>query len=336
MADRRSPAGVFADIVSRITALERRISPLPTRLGARGMEVTDLDEALEYGTYWARVSAANNPVGNIALVEVFPYGPEDPGYHRIMQEARFPTITSSNQIKTWRRVLDVANGTWTPWVEVSQAIIDAVPNPAWGDVTGKPSSFPSTWSDVSGKPSTFPSTWGDVSGKPSTFPPSAHTQPWGDVTSKPSTFTPSAHTHAASDIASGTFAAARLPASTESAIGGIEIATQAEVNAGTDNTRAVTPSKLRNSANIPWAMAAGITTTPSSGYQTVTFPSGRFSQPPVVTATNGAPSVVTISRVVNVTTTSFQVGTWTVAGTQINGRDVMWTAVQMSSGSGPG
>lgn len=42
-----------------------------------------------------------------------------------------------------------------------------------------------------------------------------------------------------------------------------ELATQAEVNAGTDNTRIVTPSTLRNRDYAPYAMAAG--TTPANG-----------------------------------------------------------------------
>lgn len=49
------------------------------------------------------------------------------------------------------------------------------------------------------------------------------------------------HTHAAGDVTSGTFLPARLPAATETAIGAVEIATVAEVAAGTDNARAVTP-----------------------------------------------------------------------------------------------
>ena len=51
---------------------------------------------------------------------------------------------------------------------------------------------------------------------------------------------PLTHTHAAGDVTSGTFAPARLPAATEAAIVAIEIATIAEVAAGTDNVRAVT------------------------------------------------------------------------------------------------
>lgn len=50
------------------------------------------------------------------------------------------------------------------------------------------------------------------------------------------------HTHAAADVTSGTFVPARLPSSTETAIGAVELATSAEVIAGTDTTRAVTPA----------------------------------------------------------------------------------------------
>ena len=90
--------------------------------------------------------------------------------------------------------------------------------PAWSDVSGKPSAFPTAWSNVSDKPSTFtPSahnhddlyraaswvpTWSEVSGKPTTFTPAVHNHndlyrsiswapSWDDVSNKPSTFAPS-------------------------------------------------------------------------------------------------------------------------------------------------
>lgn len=50
------------------------------------------------------------------------------------------------------------------------------------------------------------------------------------------------HAHATGDITSGTFLPARLPAATATAIGAVELATSAEVIAGTDTTRAVTPA----------------------------------------------------------------------------------------------
>lgn len=38
--------------------------------------------------------------------------------------------------------------------------------------------------------------WGDVTGKPSTFPPAAHEHAWGEVTGKPATFPPAIGTTA--------------------------------------------------------------------------------------------------------------------------------------------
>mgnify|MGYP003647133971 FL=1 len=60
--------------------------------------------------------------------------------------------------------------------------------------------------------------------------------------------TPTAHNQAASTINSGTLAAARLPAASTSAVGGMETATAAEVNTGTDAGRAVSPDSLAGSA----------------------------------------------------------------------------------------
>ena len=62
------------------------------------------------------------------------------------------------------------------------------------------------------------------------------------------TRTPSAHNQAASTINSGTLDAARLPAASTSAVGGMETATAAEVNTGTDAGRAVSPDSLAGSA----------------------------------------------------------------------------------------
>ena len=78
-----------------------------------------------------------------------------------------------------------------------------------------------------------PVAWGDVTGKPSTFAPIVGTtattakagnyQPaWGDVTGKPTTFAPATHTHAAGDINSGTLADARIPALAIAKITGLQ------------------------------------------------------------------------------------------------------------------
>src|SRR5690606_1861603 len=43
-------------------------------------------------------------------------------------------------------------------------------------------------SDIGAAPASHTHAWGDITGKPSTFPPSSHTHAWGDITGKPSTF----------------------------------------------------------------------------------------------------------------------------------------------------
>lgn len=46
---------------------------------------------------------------------------------------------------------------------------------AWGDITGKPSSFP---------PSTHSHSWGQITGKPTTFPPSGHSHVWANISDR--------------------------------------------------------------------------------------------------------------------------------------------------------
>lgn len=48
----------------------------------------------------------------------------------------------------------------------SRPIVESSLHVAWANVTGKPSTFPSTWNSVASKPSTFPSTWATVTGRP--------------------------------------------------------------------------------------------------------------------------------------------------------------------------
>jgi hypothetical protein len=55
---------------------------------------------------------------------------------------------------------------------------------------------------------------------------------------------------AAADIASGTFDPARLPQATETAIGAGEIASAAETVAGADDTRFITPLKLKGATDL--------------------------------------------------------------------------------------
>ncbi|WP_114589433.1 DUF859 family phage minor structural protein [Microbacterium arborescens] len=96
---------------------------------------------------------------------------------------------------------------------------------------------------------------------------------------------------------------------------------------GTDARRVL---DIADIAKLPVAIDAGSTSTPSTGYATVQFAAGRFTQPPIVTAGGGQQGNVGIARVINVTKDSFQVGIWTLGGAQVAGSGVHWQAVQMA------
>ena len=92
----------------------------------------------------------------------------------------------------------------------------------------------------------------------------------------------------------------------------------------------------RGQAGVPFAQAAGTVAPGSSGYTTVTLPAGRFTQAPRVVPGNGTQGVVGVARVINVTASSFQIGVWSLAGSQIAASGVDWVAVQMTSGDASG
>lgn len=131
-----------------------------------------------------------------------------------------------------------------------------------------------------------------------------------------------------------------LPSASETTEGVVERATQAEVSAGTDTTRYVSPKTLRDRSYAPFAEAAGTVAnqTVAAGGNvtvTVTFPAGRFTQVPVV-----VPGILGSTRdvgvsVTNITTSSCQIvfgSNSTVSRTY----GATWHAKQMTSGSGAG
>ena len=118
-------------------------------------------------------------------------------------------------------------------------------------------------------------------------------------------------------------------------------ASQAEVDAGTDPNKTVTPATLRNSKNIPWAMAAGVANLPAiaagqTGSTTVTLPSGRFSQAPLITMTprTSVPHQRASGDFAR-SATSFSIIQHNGAGSA-GFAGVNWIAVQMSSGNSSG
>lgn len=89
---------------------------------------------------------------------------------------------------------------------------------------------------------------------------------------------------------------------------------------------------------IPFAMAAGLVASVSGSFVTVTFPSGRFSVPPIVTAQmhSGAGGAIGQSvMVTNVTKTGFITRIARESGVLV-AAGVFWNATQMASGAAAG
>lgn len=90
-------------------------------------------------------------------------------------------------------------------------------------------------------------------------------------------------------------------------------------------------------APAPYAIAAGVVATTASGVATVTFPAGRFSQPPVVTlAAYGHVNVLAEPRMTAPpTTTGFSIHVFTMGGGQVP-TTVAWHAIQMTASASAG
>lgn len=129
---------------------------------------------------------------------------------------------------------------------------------------------------------------------------------------------------------------AATPSASTTVPGLARYATQAEVNTPVSSTLAVSPVTLREVPYRAFAEAAGIVSTPASGYLTVTFPVGRFSVAPVVTASGGSQPLVSVARIIDVTSTEFKIGIWSLGGAQVAGTGVHWHAVQMTSSTAGG
>lgn len=108
--------------------------------------------------------------------------------------------------------------------EIDRAVVKTLP---WDAVTGKPATFP---------PASHSHSWDEITGKPKKFAPEAHDHAWGDITGKPATFPPASHKHSATDITSGVLSKSRLPSASTSGPGIVQLATAAEVEAGTSTT----------------------------------------------------------------------------------------------------
>lgn len=82
------------------------------------------------------------------------------------------------------------SGAWVYDLPPERSVI-RIPNGSWYERVG------SDWGALDFNPSIA---WGDVTGKPTTFPPSPHSTAWADLTGVPATFAPVPHTHPQSDV----------------------------------------------------------------------------------------------------------------------------------------
>lgn len=90
---------------------------------------------------------------------------------------------------------------------------------------------------------------------------------------------------------------------------------------------------------LPFAFAAGQAVTPAGGSIAVTFPSGRFSQPPIVTlavVSGSMPGSVAQAYHSVPTATGMTIYTHSTAAVAGGALTVQWIAVQMTSSSGAG
>ena len=129
----------------------------------------------------------------------------------------------------------------------------------------------------------------------------------------------------------------QLPNASDSVEGLVRFATQGEADGAVEEEAALTPKTLRNAAGLPFAMAAGKLYVTSGPSGTPTFPSGRFTVPPVVIVLANTPDggVVSVPYVTGITKNGFVVSMYGLAGAR-NGGWIHWLAVQMASGSAEG
>lgn len=85
--------------------------------------------------------------------------------------------------------------------------------------------------------------------------------------------------------------------------------------------------RIVGGADGAFASAEGFAYIPSSAGLTVTLPAGRFSQVPLIFATPQAPGIVVVPHVTAITTTSFLLRLFTLAGASVTG-NCAWEARQ--------
>lgn len=314
------------------------------------LQVDDWNDATRVGFYSGFQTAQNSPPTSnqvVGLVHNGGYGSHSSGgFGTIVQEV-VEVATTPSALRTFRR--SGFDGTWTAWEEINGA-------PSWASITGKPSTFPSTWATVSGKPSTFPPSshshaWSTITGKPSTFAPSAHTHSLDDITTPSipggvdlNTYTTQGLYHQSANAQAST--GSNYPIAHAGLLevfaphvsftyqrytvySGDGFYVRARYSSTWHPWRHITEGGGGTGGGASVAAGTityGMLNPGSSSAVTVTFPVGRFTVPPIVTATNvSAGHSVSVGTA---TTSSVTVTNRNTAAMPSSGSKVNWTAIQ--------
>lgn len=298
------------DLMARVAELEEKIELLSssnyrvtqaasalegTFPGLSASETEDWNTAVNTGFYWSATSALNNPASNLAVGVSIPYGPDN-SRSRVMQEVWFPSTAAGNQTKSWRRVGTYADDTWT--------FTD------WQE-----SNFGTT--SPLGSSATL-TTLRITTAADASLVSTGHGLQIGP-------------TNGVNMVIDGNEIMSRNNGEPNDLNFNIEGGT---INLGMTGGPQTTIRSRLNNPFLPWAVAAGSANVTTS-FPTVTLPSGRFTQPPIVTAqlySGAGEDRGENAMVTNVTTTSFQCRHSGTSGT----KTVHWQAIQMSSGSAGG
>jgi hypothetical protein len=103
-----------SDNTRKIAQLETAPALLVDRIGSGGKQITNWNDAVEPGFYWADPGTLNSPTAEgrgIGIVSVKPAG----NLTRVMQDVTYPSVTPSVFTKTYRRLQNMSDGTWTEW-----------------------------------------------------------------------------------------------------------------------------------------------------------------------------------------------------------------------------
>ena len=104
----------------------------------------------------------------------------------------------------------------------------------------------------------------------------------------------------------------------------------------TDARVDIVEGKVAQLDRLPYAESLGRVATSATADVTVTFPVGRFSQPPIVSLGQHNHPNVCVGYISAVTATNFKLSLFTLGGARVAATQVAWQATQMLPGNAVG